>query len=79
MENSFTPGFFESADLCLGLLVQAYGYQQFSAASYRELANWLLPLAMQSDQGMVLAKTVLEEIRTRRIIVPPNQVVERLR
>lgn len=62
----------------LQLIIDAYGYRQFSAASYRELALWLLPLAMQSDQGMVLAQTVLEELRIRKIIVPPISVVERL-
>ena len=62
----------------LQLIIDTYGYRQFDAASYRELAIWLLPLAMQSDQGMVLARAVLEELRIRKIIVPPISVVERL-
>ncbi len=62
----------------LQLIIDAYGYRAFSAAQYRELAVWLLPLALQSDQGMVLAQAVLEELRIRKIIVPPIPVVERL-
>ena len=62
----------------LQLIVDTYGYRPFSASCYRELAAWLLPLALQSDQGMVLARAVLDELRSRRIIVPPLAVIERL-
>lgn len=62
----------------LHLIEDAYGYRLFSASDYREMAGWLLPLALQSDQGMVLARAVLDELRTRRIIVPPLAVIERL-
>jgi len=62
----------------LRLIIAAGGYHPFSLASYREMTVWLLPLAMQSDQGMVLAQAVLEELRCRKIIVPPIPVIGRL-
>ena len=62
----------------LQLIIAAGGYRPFSVAFYRELAVWLLPLAMQSDQGMVLAQAVLEELRNRKVIVPPIPVIGRL-
>lgn len=62
----------------LQAIVGIYGYRQFNAADYRSLSTWLLPLALQSDQSMVLGRTVLNEVRARRIIVPPLPVIERL-
>jgi len=55
-----------------------YGYKPFTLRTYRALAAWLLPLAFQTNKGMVLVAQLLEEIRQRRIIVPPLTVLERL-
>lgn len=62
----------------LQAIIAIYGYRQFNAADYRSLSTWLLPLARQSDQSMVLGRAVLNEVRARRIIVPPLPVIERL-
>lgn len=62
----------------LQIIIDTYGYRQFETVDYRSLTNWLFPLALQSDQSMVLGNVVLKEIRTRRIIVPPLTVIERL-
>jgi len=62
----------------LQLILAAGGYRAFSVAFYRELAVWLLPLAMQSDQSIGLAQTVLQELRSRKVIVPPIPVIGRL-
>ena len=35
---------------------------------YREIAAWLLPTALATDDGSTLVATVLEELRTRRIV-----------
>lgn len=59
-------------------IMDTYGYQQFSTAHYREFAEWLLPLAMQTEQGIILAQTVLDKIRSHKIIAPPLAVVDRL-
>lgn len=62
----------------LQAIIAMYGYRQLNAADYRSLSTWLLPLALQSDQSMVLGRAVLNEVRARRIIVPPLPVIERL-
>lgn len=62
----------------LQAIIGIYEYRQFNAADYRSLSTWLLPLALQSDQSMVLGRAVLNEVRARRIIVPPLPVIERL-
>ncbi len=62
----------------LATIMETYGYQQFSTAHYREYADWLLPLAMQTEQAMILAQTVLDQIRSNKIIVPPMAVIDRL-
>jgi TnpA family transposase len=62
----------------LQAIIATYGYRQFNAAEYRSLSTWLLSLALQSDQSMVLGRAVLNEVRARRIIVPPLPVIERL-
>ena len=62
----------------LQALIAIYGYRQFEATDYRSLSAWLLPLALQSDQSMVLGRAVLSEVRARKIIVPPLPVIERL-
>jgi len=45
---------------------------------YREIAAWLLPTALATDDGPTLVATVLEELRTRRIVCPPLPTIERL-
>ncbi|MBI4804164.1 MAG: Tn3 family transposase [Desulfovibrio sp.] len=62
----------------LQAIIGIYGYRQFNVADYRSLSIWLLPFALQSDQSMVLGRAVLNEVRARRIIVPPLPVIERL-
>ena len=59
-------------------IIDIYGYRQFGIADYRVLATWLMPMALQSDQSMVLGRAVLIELRNRRFITPPLPVIERL-
>lgn len=62
----------------LQMIIDLYGYRQFEMSEYRAVTSWLLPLALQSDQSMVLGHAVLQELRARRIIIPPLAVIERL-
>jgi len=62
----------------LQIIIETYGYHQFSVANYREVATWLLPLACHSDQSMVLGRAVLNELRSKLIIIPSLRVIERL-
>ncbi len=56
----------------------ALGLTPLTRSLYRELAAWLLPVALATDHGPTLVATLLEELRTRRIICPPLLVIERL-
>jgi uncharacterized protein DUF4158 len=52
--------------------------KQFSTRHYRALSEWLVPTALQTTRGVVLAQAVLEELRRRVIVLPPAAVIERL-
>ncbi len=56
----------------------ALGLRPLTRALYRELAAWLLPTALATDHGPTLVATLLEELRTRRIVCPPLPAIERL-
>jgi hypothetical protein len=56
----------------------ALGYRLFTPALYRELAGWLLPTALATGRGVALAAILLDELRTRHMIIPPLPVIERL-
>ncbi len=56
----------------------ALGLRPLTRTLYRELAAWLLPTALATDHGLTLVATLLEQLRTRRIVCPPLAVIERL-
>jgi hypothetical protein len=56
----------------------ALGFRPLTHALYREFAAWLLPTALATDHGPTLVATLLEELRTRRIVCPPLAAIERL-
>src|ERR1019366_10135324 len=56
----------------------ALGLRRLSPALYREVAAWLLPTVLATDQGPTLVTTMLEELRVRRIVCPPMPAIERL-
>ena len=57
--------------LCLGL-------EPFTAEHARAVVSWLEPAAAQTTRGLVLAQTLIAELRKRRIVLPPMAVIERL-
>ena len=42
------------------------------------MADWRLPIAMRTTQGMAVAQAVVDELRRRHIVVPTGAVIERL-
>ncbi len=54
------------------------GLKAFERAHLRIMLEWLMPLAMQTTQGIVLAKAVMDELRARRIVLPAIRVLELL-
>jgi Domain of unknown function (DUF4158) len=59
-------------------ILERLGLKQFDRITHREIAKWLLPTALQTTQGLVLAEAAIEELRRRRIVLPPVLVIERV-
>ncbi|MBB5411223.1 TnpA family transposase [Paraburkholderia sp. HC6.4b] len=58
-------------------LLARLGLAQFSRLHYRALVELLLPVAMQTTQGMVLAQAAVEELRRRHVLLPPVAALEK--
>src|ERR1700722_16285590 len=56
----------------------ALGLSALTRSMYREIAVWLLPTALATDDGPTLVAAVLEELRSRRIVCPPLPAIERV-
>ena len=59
-------------------LLERFELRQFDRSYYRELIDWLMPLALQTTQGMVLAHAVANELRARRILLPTVALIEKM-
>jgi hypothetical protein len=59
-------------------LQRDFGFRSFSAAVYREVAGWLLPIALTTDVGPVLVGALIDELRERKILAPALSTIERL-
>ena len=59
-------------------IIRWLGLTQLDASAHRSLAQWLLPIAMQSTQGPVLVQALIIEMRRRGIVLPPITTLERL-
>ncbi|WP_233874710.1 Tn3 family transposase [Paraburkholderia adhaesiva] len=59
-------------------LLARTGLVQFTRGHYRELAALLLPVAMQTTQGIVLARAAVEALRRQRVLLPPVAALEKL-
>jgi hypothetical protein len=44
----------------------------------RDLSRWLMPIALSTDQGMVLMEALIEELRARHVVLPAVSTLERL-
>jgi len=56
----------------------AFGFRPFNISTYKEMAKWLLPTALSTDNGMALVTALIEEMRVRQIMIPALSTVERL-
>ena len=59
-------------------LLERFELRQFDRSYYRELIDWLMPLALQTTQGMVLAHAIANELRARRILLPTVALIEKM-
>uniref|UniRef100_UPI00402A7CE3 Tn3 family transposase n=1 Tax=Bacillus sp. DX2.2 TaxID=3073452 RepID=UPI00402A7CE3 len=55
-----------------------FDLRSFSLKEYRELARWLLPIAMKTENGYLLVEALIHEMRKRKIILPAVYAVEHL-
>ena len=62
----------------LDALCAAYGFRTFTRPDQKDLAEWLLPVALTTTSGTILAGLLLEELRCRAIAAPGPSVIERL-
>ena len=59
-------------------LRETFGFADLTPVRRRELATWLLPVALATTSAMAAAAALLEETRRRHLIVPGPSVVEEL-
>ena len=57
-------------------VVQRLGLTLFTRANFREIVTGLIQTALQTIQGIVLVQSAIEEIRSRRLVVPTVRVLE---
>jgi hypothetical protein len=56
----------------------AFGFRMFAPEHRRDIAAWLLPVALATTSAPAVASTLLDELRRRRILAPGPSVIERL-
>src|SRR5713226_2284465 len=59
-------------------LQRDFGFRSLSAMIYRELAGWLLPIALTTDVGTLLVGALIDELRERKVLAPALSTIERL-
>lgn len=59
-------------------IIRTGGFQPFGAELQRELASWLLPVALSTDSGVKLVETLVRHMQARRIVLPALSALERL-
>jgi TnpA family transposase len=62
----------------LAKLVATFGWKTFGRREHREMSAWLITLARGTDRGLALVRSLLEELRQRRILAPALSVLDRL-
>ncbi len=58
-------------------LQAAFGFKPFTMSHYRQAVHTLTELALQTDKGIVLASTLVENLRRQSIILPAMNAIER--
>jgi len=59
-------------------LQSLYGFSSFSRAHARATLDSLIPVTWHSDQGIVVARALVEYLRQERVLLPPIPAIERL-
>lgn len=59
-------------------LQKLFGFQSFTAENYQQEVRKLLDLAMQTDKSIILAESVIKELRQQSILLPDINTIERI-
>ncbi|MDE0947960.1 MAG: DUF4158 domain-containing protein, partial [Sphingobium sp.] len=57
-------------------LMQRLGYTAFDRNHFRAIVAFAMPVAQTAAQPLLLAGTVIDELRRRRVLLPPSAVIE---
>ncbi|WP_339445061.1 DUF4158 domain-containing protein, partial [Pseudomonas hunanensis] len=60
----------------LAHLMQRFGYTAFNRNHFRAIVAFAMPVAQTVAQPLLLAGTVIDELRRRRVLLPPSAVIE---
>jgi hypothetical protein len=58
-------------------LQTSFGFQPFTVSHYRHALRGLDEVASQTDKGIVLAQTLVEDLRQKKVLFPSVNVIER--
>jgi TnpA family transposase len=58
-------------------LQTSFGFQPFTVSHYRHAVRGLDEVASQTDKGIVLAQTLVEDLRRKKVLFPSVKVIER--
>jgi Domain of unknown function (DUF4158) len=58
-------------------LQTSFGFQLFTVSHYRHAVRGLDEVASQTDKGIVLAQTLVEDLRRKKVLFPSVNVIER--
>jgi TnpA family transposase len=62
----------------LSEIQRIFEFHPFTMQTYRDVSRWLMPIALSTDQGIVLMEALLEELRARHVLLPAVSTLERL-
>lgn len=54
-----------------------FGFKLFTASHYKNALLMLTEIALQTDKGIILANSLIEDLRKRAVILPTISVIER--
>jgi Domain of unknown function (DUF4158) len=62
----------------LSEIQRVFRFHPFTMQTYRDLSRWLMPIALSTDQGIVLVQALIDELRARHVLLPAVSTLERL-
>src|SRR5260221_2866694 len=61
----------------LSEIQRIFQFHPFTMQTYRDLSRWLIPIALSTDQGIVLMEALIEQLRARHVLLPAVSTLER--